>query len=205
MAQALVPHRDSGNGGAGGMVIRPIQPLSSSGSDGSSSRYQRMTAAVSAKSYRTGPPTTDPCSPMSWQRKVNDVTTPKLPPPPRSAQNRSLCSLSALAVTNDPSASTTSADSRLSTVRPKRRDRYPMPPPSVRPATPVEAMNPDGVAMPNATVAWSTSPQVQPGSTRTVWSSGLTVVLRSSDRSMTRASSATASPAALCPPPRMAM
>ena len=46
--------------------------------------------------------------------------------------------------------------------------------------------------MPNATVAWSTSPQVHPASTRTVWLSGLTVVLRSSDRSMTRAPSHTA-------------
>ena len=76
-----------------------------------------------------------------------------------------------------------------------------MPPPSVSPATPVDARKPDGVAMPNATVAWSTSPQVQPASARTVWSSGLTVVLRSSDRSMTRASSHTPRPAALWPPP----
>jgi hypothetical protein len=45
--------------------------------------------------------------------------------------------------------------------------------------------------MPNATVAWSTSPQVHPASARTVWFSGLTVVLRSSDRSMTRAPSHT--------------
>ena len=59
--------------------------------------------------------------------------------------------------------------------------------------------------MPNATVAWSTSPQVQPASARTVWSCGLTVVLRSSDRSMTSASSATPSPAALWPPPRTAI
>ena len=80
-----------------------------------------------------------------------------------------------------------------------------MPPPSVRPATPVEARKPDGVAMPNATVAWSTSPQVQPASARTVWFSGLTVVLRSSDRSMTRASSHTPRPAALWPPPRTAI
>src|ERR1700739_861991 len=121
MTHDLRPHRASGNGGAGGIVIRPIQPLSSSGSDGSSSRYQRMTAAGSAKSSRTGPPVVGPCSPMSWQRKVNEVTTPKFPPPPRSAQNRSRYSLPAVAVTNDPSASTTSADSRLSTVRPKRR------------------------------------------------------------------------------------
>ena len=70
-----------------------IQPLSSSGSDGSSSRYQRITSAVSARSYSTGPPMTVPFSPMSWQRNVNDVTMPKFPPPPRSAQNRSLCEL----------------------------------------------------------------------------------------------------------------
>ncbi len=104
------------------MVSRPIQPLSSSGSEGSSSRYQRMTSGVSAMSYSTGPPMIVPCSPMSWQRNVNEVTMPKFPPPPRSAQNRSLYELS-LAVTNVPSARTTSAASRLSTVRPKRRAR----------------------------------------------------------------------------------
>ena len=122
MTQAFRPHSSSGNGSAGGMVISPIQPLSSSGSDGSSSRYQRITSAVSAKSYRTGPPMIVPCSPMSWQRNVNEVTMPKFPPPPRSAQNRSGWE-SSLAVTKVPSASTTSADSRLSTVRPNRRDR----------------------------------------------------------------------------------
>ena len=104
------------------MVSSAIQPFSSSGSDGSSSRYQRITSGVSARSYRTGPPMIVPCSPMSWQRKVNEVTMPKFPPPPRSAQNRSLCELS-LAVTNVPSARTTSAASRLSTVRPNRRVR----------------------------------------------------------------------------------
>ena len=80
-----------------------------------------------------------------------------------------------------------------------------MPPPSIRQATPVEARKPEGVAMPNATVAWSISPQVQPASARTVRFSGLTVVLRSIDRSMTSASSATPRPAALWPPPRTAI
>src|SRR6202049_1266574 len=122
IAHDLRPHSSSGNGGAGGIVISPIQPLSSSGSEGSSSRYQRITSAVSAKSYSTGPPMITPFSPMSWQRKVNEVTTPKFPPPPRSAQNKSPCE-SSLAVTNVPSASTTSAASRLSTVSPNRRDR----------------------------------------------------------------------------------
>src|SRR6516165_9067978 len=64
---------------------------------------------------------------------------------------------------------------------------------------------PDRVAMPKDTVAWSTSPQVAPASTRTVWSCGLTVVLRISDRSMTRAPSQTPKPAALWPPPRTAI
>ena len=48
-----------------------------------------------------------PCS-TSWRRNSNAVTTPKLPPPPRSAQNRSGCS-SLLACTSSPLASTTSA------------------------------------------------------------------------------------------------
>src|SRR5215468_4132176 len=119
MPHTLRPHSSSGNGGAGGMESSAKKPLSSSGSDGSSSRYQRITSAVSAKSYSTGPPMIVPCSPMSWQRNVNEVTMPKFPPPPRSAQNRSLL-VSSLAVTNVPSASTTSAASRLSTVSPNR-------------------------------------------------------------------------------------
>ena len=59
--------------------------------------------------------------------------------------------------------------------------------------------------MPNATVAWSTSPQVHPASARTVCSRGLTVVLRISDRSTTRASSHTPRPPALWPPLRTAI
>ena len=50
-------------------------------------------------------------------RYSNDVTTPKLPPPPRSAQKRSGLSF-ALALRNSPSAVTTSAEIRLSTVEP---------------------------------------------------------------------------------------
>src|SRR3981189_3673622 len=57
-----------------------------------------------------------------------------------------------------PSASTTSAASRLSTVRPCLRVRYPVPPPSVRPAIPVVDTMPAGTASPYTCVAWSTSP-----------------------------------------------
>ena len=72
------------------------------------------------------------------------MTTPKLPPPPRIAQKRSGFSFS-LDVTKLPSASTMSAPSRLSMVRPKVRVRWPMPPPSVSPATPVLLTVPLGV------------------------------------------------------------
>ncbi len=77
-----------------------------------------------------------------------------------------------------------------------------MPPPRVSPPTPVVDRNPDGVARPNPPVAWSTSPQTQPPSARTVLSAGSTVTPRIVDRSMTSASSHTPRPAALCPPPR---
>src|SRR5207253_10103853 len=55
-------------------------------------------------------------------RYSNDVTTPKFPPPPRIPQKRSPFSFG-LAVRNRPSAVTTSAESRLSHVRPCFRDR----------------------------------------------------------------------------------
>ena len=45
-----------------------------------------------------------------------------------------------------------------------------MPPPSVRPATPVEARNPEGVAIPNATVAWSA--HVDSGATLAIYMPG---------------------------------
>ena len=74
--------------------------------------------------------------PTGWQRNSNSVTTPKLPPPPRSAQNRSGCS-SAEARTH----------ARRRRGRPRRRAgcrssgraarvSQPMPPPSVRPRDP---------------------------------------------------------------------
>jgi hypothetical protein len=78
----------------------------------------------------------------------NDVTAPKFPPPPRSAQNRSAFS-SSPAISSLPSAVTTSAEIRLSQDRPSPRARCPMPPPSVSPPTPVVEMIPPVVASPN--------------------------------------------------------
>src|SRR5882762_7113974 len=60
---------------------------------------------------------------------VNEVTMPKLPPPPpRSAQNRS-GSESAEAVRSWPSAVTTRTERTRSQVRPNLRASTPMPPP----------------------------------------------------------------------------
>src|SRR2546422_2397688 len=80
--------------------------------------------------------------------KVNEVTTPKLPPPPpRSAQKRS-GSWFALQVSRRPSATTTCAACKVSQVRPNLRPRTPTPPPMVRPATPTVAQEPAGSTRP---------------------------------------------------------
>jgi hypothetical protein len=60
---------------------------------------------VSSAAQKTGPAIT--VGPTGCSENRNEVTTPKLPPPPRSAQNRSGCS-SADARTMLPSAVTTS-------------------------------------------------------------------------------------------------
>jgi hypothetical protein len=83
-----------------------------------------------------------------WSLYSNEVTTPKLPPPPRMAQKRSWFCFS-LATLKPPSAVTTSADNRLSIDNPHPRERWPMPPPSVRPPIPVVEMMPPVVAAPN--------------------------------------------------------
>src|SRR5215218_10345093 len=93
------------------------------------------------------------------------VTTPKLPPPPRSAHSSSGFSV-ADARTRRPSAVTSSAASRLSQARPCLRSSQPEPPPSVRPATPVVDTRPPVVARPCSWVARSSCAQVAPPPTR---------------------------------------
>ena len=93
----------------------------------------------------------------------------------------------------------------LSIESPYLRVRWPIPPPRVIP-TPVVEMIPLGAAMPNACVAWSTSPITQPprdlvrsprsGSTRTPLIA---------DRSITSPSSTLPRPGPLCPPHRIAV
>ena len=159
-----------------------------------------MTAGVSSSAQNVGTPTTVE---TGWARNSNSVTTPKFPPPPRIAQKSSGFS-SALAVARSPSASTRSAESRLSIVSPQLRVRCPRPPPRVNPPTPVVEITPDGTASPCSCVTASTRPHVQPPPTRTVRLSGSTVTASSRDRSATTPSSTLPSPPPLWPPPRTA-
>ena len=101
-------------GGAGKMLAMVD---SSSGAASAAARKSTITRAVAGS---TSIPPTIPSRGCS--RNLSRVATPKLPPPPRMAQNRSGC-CSSLAMTSWPSAVTTSAASRLSMVSPSRRTR----------------------------------------------------------------------------------
>ena len=128
---------------------------------------------------------------------------PKLPLPPCSAQNSSLFS-SSLAVTTRPSAATSSTSSRLSQASPHSRSSQPEPPPSVRPATPVDETRPPVVASPCGCVARSKSLQVAPPPTVAVFASGSTSTLFMRRMSMTSPPSTVLAPATLWPPERIA-
>ncbi len=142
-------------------------------------------------------------APTRCSRYVKEVTTPKLPPPPRSPANSSGCE-AALAVSSRPSAVTTSASTRLSQVSPYARDSQPLPPPSVVPAMPAAEYGAPGVASPKACVSWSKPPQVTPGCARAVRRSGSTRTPVRPDRSISIAPSPVPRPARLCPAPRTA-
>src|SRR5271154_1274250 len=89
-------------------------------------------------------------SPAGWVRNVNEVATPKLPPPPpRQAQNRSGL-VFALAVRIWPSAVTICMDVTLSEASPKAWPATPIPPPRVRPEMPTVGQEPPGTARPCA-------------------------------------------------------
>ena len=194
------PCSSAGTSGSGGMLHRPISGASVSGARRAASRHARNTDAASSYGYRTSAAATS--GPRGWRSNSSEVTTPRPRPPPRTAQNRSVCS-SRLAVRTMPSAVTISTERRLSQLRPWVRIITPSPPPRVRPATPVTDTSPPGVASPWTWVARSTSPQVAPACTRAVRAVALTWTARMAERSMTRPSSQTALPATWWPPPRM--
>src|SRR5262249_59884596 len=91
----------------------------------------------------------------------NSVTTPKLPPPPRSAQNKSAFSRE-FVQTMDPSAVTRVNSSTLSHDNPNFRVSHPVPPPRMSPAAPVWETTPEGKIKPASWVALSIEPSKQP-------------------------------------------
>ena len=127
-----------------------------------------MSSLLAGKT-RSPPRTVPTCA--SWN--VNSVTMPKLPPPPRMAQNKSAFSFSE-AVTISPLASTTWAESRLSIVSPCLRTRYPMPPPVTRPPTPTDRVSPVVKANPSGWATAAISPEVAPPCTRATRVTGST-------------------------------
>src|SRR5436190_24019597 len=128
------------------------------------------------------------------RRYVIDVTTPKLPLPPLSAQNRSECS-SALTATCAPSAVTSEYARVLSQERPQLPMSQPTPPPNVSPAMPVVETTPPVVAKPCACVAASNSAHVSPGSAVAGGATAATENRLSGDRPITRRASAESAPA----------
>src|SRR4029453_16287960 len=81
--------------------------------------------------------------PKGTQRNSNSVTIPKLPPPPRTPQNRSAFR-SALACKNSPSAVTRSTETSWSIDNPCLRMIQPVPPPGGAPRPPPRPANDPG-------------------------------------------------------------
>ncbi len=139
--------------------------------------------------------------PVTCSWNSNSVTMPKLPPPPRSPQNSSVFS-SAEARTTSPLAVTSSNETTLSQDRPCSRASQPMPPPRVRPPTPVCETLPAVVARSCGWVAASSAPSRAPPWTHARRRSGSTRTPPIGVRSIIRPPWGTASPTTLCPPQR---
>ena len=172
----------SGRPGSAGIEIPTATEVTSSGASVTWSRHRGRISPASRVEYIT--PAKATIGPSGWASKSKWVTTPKLPPPPRNAQNKS-ASLSGEATWTEPSAQTTVAARRLSTVSPYLRRTQPSPPPSVRPPTPVSETTPPGTTRPNACVSRSTSAHTAPPCTEARLAIGSTVTARIRVRSIT--------------------
>src|SRR5215218_6825084 len=147
------PRCSAGTNGSGGAGMTLAMVDSSSGAACASATKAAITAGVAGCTSR--PPTNwrSSCS-RNWNR----VTTPKLRPPPRMAQNSSGCDWSST-WSNWPSAVTSSAASRLSMVRPVLADQVADPAAEGEPADPDRA----GVAEPGRQAVRPGRGRVLPG------------------------------------------
>ncbi len=112
-----LPCCSAGRNGIGGQGMTLAIVESPSGAASAASTNPAIVSAVAGSNSR---PPTIPDS--GYSRNLNRVTTPKLPPPPRTAQNRS-GSCDSSTTWTAPSAVTISAASRLSIVSPWLRTR----------------------------------------------------------------------------------
>jgi hypothetical protein len=119
-----LPCHSGGRKGKGGALRITAQIVSSSGASLARRRNSGKSCIAASSRCTTSPDKTS--GPSGWRLNSKDVATPKLPPPPLSAQKRSLASVS-LARMNSPSAVTRSADIRLSIVSPNLRVVQPKP------------------------------------------------------------------------------
>ena len=162
------------------------------------SRHCGISSAPAAASWNTAARATS--GPSSWARKVKSTTTPKFPPPPRIAQNRSGFSVVAgvdeLARCQDDLSGEeiVTAQAPLpvkptdaTAERQTRRHRWSRPRPPGRPDR-------------RSGSSRSTCPHVAPPWTRTVWLAGSTQTPFMSRRSSTRPPSTVPCPATWCPP-----
>ena len=178
----------SGMNGRGGAFTPMICAPASAGSPAMVARMSASASAPDSTPQKKSAAFTR--GPTGWIANSNSVTTPKLPPPPRSAQCRSGFSF-ADAFTTRPSAVTTVAETRLSQLSPCLRDSQPIPPPSVKPATPVWLTTPPGTARPCSWVAASSCAHVVPPPQRARCAPGSTVTAVIGLRSIIRPSSST--------------
>ncbi len=100
--------------------------VTSSGAEGPQAAHSRNTFSLSLMSQISMPAY---AVAIGYMRNSSAVTTPKLPPPPRTAQNSSGLAV-ASARTSVPSPMTTSTAVRLLVARPSLRAYQPIPPPS---------------------------------------------------------------------------
>ena len=119
-AQIRRPCHSGGTNGAAGARTMIMNAVSSRGPSVVSVRYMRRNSSARSNGHAISPPYT--VGPTACRRNVNEVTTPRFAPAPRTAQNRSAFS-SRLARRTRPFAVTISTSSRLSTVQPNRRVR----------------------------------------------------------------------------------
>ena len=152
------PRASTGTLGESGARRRLRFHFNSSGASGINSRQTRRTPKMSSPVQRPLPMSTEV---NGCKFNSNSVTTPKLPPPPRSAQNSSEFSV-ALARTREPSAVTSVKPATLSQESPNNLVSQPVPPPKISPEAPVCDTTPAGNTRPAAWVAVSIEPSRQP-------------------------------------------